>query len=269
MDEVSQEIKRWYERNWSGDVADTLAKKEHEDLTDLGQAHIAASERRFIDEMAARSGEYFVDIGCGAQPRVSAGASHRYHVCLDFSLSGLLLAKKILGDRGIFVVGSITRPPLVLGFANTCLASHCIYHISEHLQASAICNAVSMLQEHGRLYVFYANPLSCELVATWPARAIMRPFRRGQRFYFRPLRIPRMKRILRANADAVAVFSLRCCSKMLTQPFFALPFSARQWFRLFRMLDTLPPSVTTYVVYIADKLQRPAGRNDAMMRNVS
>lgn len=253
MDGVSQDIKQWYERNWSGEVANTAAKKAHEDLSTLGQAYIAAGERPFIDEMAARSGDYFVDIGCGAQPRVQAGASHRFHVCLDLSLAGLVLAREILGERGVFVVGSLNRPPLVHGFAQTCLAAHCIYHISADRQAAAIINALSLARDDGSLYIFYSNPLSFEFVTTWPVRAFLRLFRTGKRFYFHPLSIPRMRKILSGQARAVAVVSLRCFSKMVTQPLFALPLIGRLSFRVCRLMDALPPALTTYVVYRASK----------------
>ncbi len=212
MDAVAQEIKVWYEKNWQGQIGDTKAKKHHEDLSNLGQCYIQAGEQRYIEEMSARSGNYFLDVGCGAQPRLDASKRHQYHVCLDLSLSGLQQCREILGARGIFVVGSATNPPFAEEFAATVLASHCIYHINVDLQPVALRQLYLRVAKGGIFNIFYFNPSSFEMVATWPARTMMRALKRHSRneatIYFHPLPVSRMAEVISKDMGGRRVLRL-------------------------------------------------------------
>ena len=259
MDTVGQEIKAWYEKNWQGQVLNTRAKQLHEDVSNLGQRYIQMGEKPYIDEMSARSGSYFLDIGCGAQPRLDAGRGHQYHVCLDLSLSGLQQCREILGTRGIFVAGSATNPPLAKECAATVLAAHCIYHINADLQPVALRQLYSLVAKGGIFNVFYFNPSSFEMVATWPARAFTRAVKGNRRneatIYFQPLSIGRMAEIINKDIGARewAARSLRFFSINVSRPIFAIPALRRAAYSVFRALEKLPPALNTYLVYTIRK----------------
>ena len=259
MDAVAQEIKAWYEKNWQGQIGDTKAKKHHEDLSNLGQRYIQAGEQRYIEETSARSGNHFLDVGCGAQPRLDASKGHQYHVCLDLSLSGLQQCREILGARGIFVVGSATNPPFAEQFAATVLASHCIYHINVDLQPLALRQLYLRVAKGGILNIFYFNPSSFEMVATWPPRTIMRALKRHCRneaaIYFHPLPVSRMAEVISKDMGARewAARPLRFFSLNVSRPIFALPALGRAAYSVVRALEKLPAALNTYLVYTIRK----------------
>lgn len=245
LDEVGRQMREWYDRNWQGSVGDTSAKRAHEDVSDLGQRYIQVGERRWITELAAREGGYFVDIGCGAQPRVEAGRGHGRHVCVDLSLAGLQHCRELLGDRGLYICGSIVDLPLPERFASTALMAHSLYHVHRDQQPRALRNAHDVLAAGGELVVFYSNPRSLELSAIIPLRLFKR---RRSGFYFAPLRIGEMlSHIAALQADGGEVASMRAVTKMVSQPLLRLFGGAA--FRALRLLDRLPPSLSTYVAY--------------------
>lgn len=241
LDDVSRQMQDWYERNW----VDGKAKRAHEDTTELGQRYIQDGERPFVAAMGRRLGTYFVDLGCGAQPRVEAGRGHRFYVCVDLTMAGLAQAREMLGDRGIYVCGSLLAPPLAEGFASTALMAHCLYHIDRGRQPAVLRAAYDLLEASGELVVLYANPHSLEYTVTKPLRALKR--RRGG-FYFVPLPIPEMLRLAQGLRPAAAeIGTLRAVSFQVSQPLFAV--LGRLGYRLLRLLDRLPPRLSTYVAY--------------------
>jgi uncharacterized protein YbaR (Trm112 family) len=161
-DEVSGVVAKFYASAWKRDDGAALAAKVlHEDTSDLGQRYIHDSEARFLDLFENR-GRYFLDAACGAQPRVQFGQHHRYHICLDFSLDGLVESRKLLGDRAICIGGSLLKAPLKDAVCEGILASHCIYHIDKDRQHTALQELLRVLSRQGRLLVFYANPANRE-----------------------------------------------------------------------------------------------------------
>jgi hypothetical protein len=198
-----------------------------------------------MDAMAGRRGRYFFDLGCGAQPRVSAGIGHEKHVCVDLSLKGLQQCKKILGDRGIYICGSLLAPPLRTAAASTALMAHCLYHIDEASQIPVLRAARALLCDDGELTVLYANPASLEFRLMKPIRAL-RP--RAQGFYFVPLPISRVAHAIRSWGDTnFDVSTLRAFSRFISQPVFKLFRTAG--FKGLRFLDSMSPTMATYVVY--------------------
>lgn len=245
LDPVGSEMKEFYEATWRGEVGDTAAKRAHEDLSDLGQRYIRDGENRWLARMRERTGEYFVDLGCGAQPRVEAGRGHARHVCVDLSLSGLALCRRILGDRGVYVCGSLLDPPLARGFASTALMAHCLYHVHRDHQPTALRGAYELLLPGGELFILYANPWSLESAALRPLLAL-KP--RHGHFYWEPLPVRDVLTLAGALGPADSeVGTIRAVSKVVSQPLFSM--LGRLGYRTLRLMDRLPARLSTYVAY--------------------
>lgn len=187
-DEVSRTVFSFYEEAWKQawrKEPDQAAKPAHDDASDYGLRYVRKTERRFIAELEGngRRRRFFLDAACGAFPRVAFGKSYTYHVCLDFTLQGLLAARRMMGERALCVCGSLLRVPLKDGVCDGILASHCIYHIDKDLQGTAVRELLRTLAPGGKLLVFYANPdnVSSRLLKTrsgWPLRALLGRARR-------------------------------------------------------------------------------------------
>ena len=241
FDEVSRQINEWYESNWS----EGQAKRAHEDLSDYGQRYIQSGESGLIGHMARRSGTYFLDLGCGAQPRIEAGRGHRYHVCVDFSLAGLRICRELLGDRGIYVCGSLLEPPLQNSFATTALMAHCLYHIEHEKQPAVIGAGYRLLEPGGELIIMYANPGSIEHRLIKPLRMLKR---RRNDFYYSPMSIAEMRtHIAHLRPAGWKMGTMRAVSKLVSQPVFAA--TGAFGYRLLRQLNRLPAIFASYVFY--------------------
>jgi SAM-dependent methyltransferase len=186
-----------------------------------------------------------MDVGCGAQPRIEAGVGHDRHVCVDLSLAGLAQCRQLLGDRGIYVCGSMTEPPLAPGFANTVLMAHCLYHVQRELQPVAMKAIYGVLAPGGELVIMYANPSSLENRVTGPLRALK--WRHGT-FYFVPLPVGEMLQVIEnIHPSSYEVSAMRAVSRVVSQPVFSL--FGRLGYRALRALDAMPPRLSTYVSY--------------------
>jgi uncharacterized protein YbaR (Trm112 family)/SAM-dependent methyltransferase len=188
-DEVSRTVSSFYEEAWKQawrKEPDQPARQAHDDASDYGIRYVRKTERRFIAEFEGKGGRkrFFLDAACGAFPRVAFGKGYTYHVCLDFTLQGLLAARRLMGERALCVCGSLLRAPLKDSVFDGILASHCVYHIDKDLQGTAVRELLRTLAPGGKLVIFYANPdnVSSRLLKTrsgWPLRTLLDRARRN------------------------------------------------------------------------------------------
>jgi uncharacterized protein YbaR (Trm112 family) len=248
-DSVTNEIKSFYESNWT----DRKAKRLHEDLSELGQRYIIENERKASIPLS--SGEYFLDAGCGAQPRIELGAGHRFHICFDLSMAGLIECRRKLGTRGIYILGSILQSPIKNAVVDNAIASHCIYHIEASQQVAAIKSVTKALRPGGAMTMLYCNPKSIEkrLVALIPHR------KQGE-IYFHPLPTEQVLPAF-AGCKSVTVSGLRLFSQTISRPIFKLfgnlGYLALTW--LERNFNMAPHS--TYLVIKAIKQEKQMSAN--------
>lgn len=231
-DRVSQMIKKFYDSEWSRDAAGVFeAKKKHEDLSDLGQRYIREAEAR-LEGVFAAGGEFFLDAGAGAQPRVDMGRNFKYHVCVDFSLAGLVECRRILGDRAICIAGSLLKLPLKRKTFDGVLASHCIYHLDAGLQSQAVTELARVLAAGGTLLILYGNPRSPEqALAGWAKKLLPKAGSpTSGEFYYFAHPVSAFRRFLEeppASLD-VEVKALRFFTKRISAPLMKLP-GAEVW----------------------------------------
>lgn len=160
-DEVSRSVSEFYSHAWKRNESGiTHGKAIHEDNSPDGQHYLQRGELRILGsfERASAPGRVFLDAACGAQPRVEFGRRYQRHLCVDFSFDGLAEARAQLGDRGIYVRGSLLQLPVKDGVCDGIMASHCIYHVGREEQPRAIAELLRVLAPGGTMQVLYANP---------------------------------------------------------------------------------------------------------------
>jgi SAM-dependent methyltransferase len=128
----------------------------HEDLDGTTQRYMDANEARYID-VFKEGGDFFLDAGCGGEPRPHFSKGFAHHVCLDLSHEGLLRAKEQLTDRAHYVQADMARLPFKEGAFGGILACHCLYHVDRDEQPLVIREFVRILDRNKHAVVFYST----------------------------------------------------------------------------------------------------------------
>ena len=265
-DEVSQVVKCFYDSEWKRNKDGVLKGKiTHEDLSNLGQLYTKRNEARFVSlfgQEQERDQKFFIDVGSGAQPRVEFGKNYSYHICLDFSLDGLIESRKLLGSRAICICGSILNMPIRDSMCDGLLASHVIYHIAKDLQVSAIKQLTRVLRPGGKMIILYSNPNSLEKLLIKGLKNVMRRNKTDvsdqSTFYSYAHSINSILDILlnECGNSSVDVKFLRMFSNRITGPLYNNSFLGPVGFMLIATVEKLLkgiPRIATYVSYIAMK----------------
>lgn len=264
-DVVSATIQRFYDAGWERDDADELvAKAIHEDMTSVGQRYIQGNEQRFTSVFSS-GGRFFFDAAAGAQPRTEFGEAFDYHVCVDFSLTGLRECRRILGDRAVVICGSLLQLPVRSSICGGVIASHCLYHIDKDTQAKAIAELGRVQSDEGKTLIFYANPQAMERRM---ARGAKRIVGKGgpnedlpsqtEDFYYYAHPIDSMRSMIRSGYGAarVSVEPLRLFSTKVTGPAFRSARLAPVALEAIRILERAlarKAERSRYVSYVVEK----------------
>ena len=102
-------------------------------------------------------GDFFLDAGCGPNPRLNLSDSFQKHVCVDFSLNSLKGARECLGDRGLYVVADLAALPFPPRIFDGTLAAHCLYHVHKDGQPTVLKELCRVTKVSRSIIVFYAS----------------------------------------------------------------------------------------------------------------
>ena len=131
-----------------------LGQVLHEDLDPLAQRYMDKNELRYA-RYFWEGGRYFLDAGCGAEPRRALSRGFRRHVCADISMAGLTEARKEIGEAGYYIQADLIALPFAQGAFDGTLASHCLYHIDKDFQIGALEQLYRVTKPGKSVVVFY------------------------------------------------------------------------------------------------------------------
>jgi len=158
-------VARFYDEfGWqaSGDEEHFNDATAFEDLRPLTAFYRRRCHRRVNRYLPG--GKFLLDVASGpvqiAEYR-SFSAPYETRICVDLSLTGLLAAKRRLGDHAICVLGDITALPLRDGCVDNFVSLHTIYHVPAAEQADAVAELFRVLQPKREGVIVYS----------WGARA--------------------------------------------------------------------------------------------------
>ena len=158
-DDVSRIVRTFYETyGWTIDEADGL-HYHHTYFQDMDEIAI---KYRYSHEMRYQKyfqigGEFFLDAGCGGEPRPKMSENFQKHVCVDISLKGLEEARRVLGDSGAYVLADLTALPFKDQSFDGVLASHCLYHIEKDSQTAVLSDLYRATKTNRNILVFYSS----------------------------------------------------------------------------------------------------------------
>ena len=110
--DVAEAVKTFYDNfGWQKDQASGVSFGEllHQDLDETAQQYRFARElryRKYFNE----GGRFFLDAGCGSEPRRQLAENFQRHLCVDISITGLQGARERLGDAGDYVMADPPCP---------------------------------------------------------------------------------------------------------------------------------------------------------------
>jgi len=143
----------WKREGESGRFMDEVA---HEDQNEIVRRYMFENENRYL-QYFEQGGQYFLDAGCGAEPRRHFSSKFKFHVCTDFSETGLIEARKLLGEDGQYVQADLAALPFKSGIFGGVLASHVLYHVDKDDQPKVVQEFQRILQPTRYAIVFYAS----------------------------------------------------------------------------------------------------------------
>lgn len=157
--EASEVVRTFYDTyGWTIDEA-TGFHHHHTYFQDLEET---ATKYRYDHELRYRKyygdgGSFFLDAGCGGEPRPRMSQGFERHVCADISIRGLKEARKQLGDYGAYVLADLAFLPFKEKSFDGVLASHCLYHVDKDSQADVLQELHRVAKSNKYILVFYSS----------------------------------------------------------------------------------------------------------------
>ncbi len=171
-----KEIRDYYDDvGWKKDQATGryVGEVAHEDLDETAQRYMQSNEMRYEIHFR-KGGHFFLDAGCGAEPRRKMSENFHKHVCADISILALKEARKQIGNCGLFVVADVASLPFKDGVFDGVLASHCLYHVEKELQPKVLGELYRVTRPNKNILVFYASHYNLISLVHRAARAMMK-----------------------------------------------------------------------------------------------
>ncbi len=120
------------------------------------QDYIKCNEERY-HKYFKNGGQFFLDAGCGALPRFNFSKNYKKHVCVDISMTGLMEARGILGDKGLYIKADLAELPFMDESFDGILVSHCLYHVAKKLQSVALGELYRVTKVNKNMLIFYSS----------------------------------------------------------------------------------------------------------------
>jgi ubiquinone/menaquinone biosynthesis C-methylase UbiE len=163
-------------KNHAGLYNDT---SDFTDVKSTSQEYSSACNARIASQLTG--GRYLLDAASGPIPHESYIAfsnAYSYRVCLDFSIRALREAQKKLGDRGLYVLGDMTKLPIASGSMNDAISLHTLYHVPAAEQAAAVAELVRVVRPGGRVVIVSKWDSSPLMDWIFRLRRMLGPFKR-------------------------------------------------------------------------------------------
>ena len=162
IDEASQNVLDFYESDgWTEDDKGKFG--DTKTFTDVRSVSVDFSNRCMdrIGRYFRDGGRYLLDAGSGPIPHdalLRFGDQFQQRVCLDLSVQGLKVAKRKLGERGVYVQGDLTNMPLATGSMDAVTCNHVLYQMPPEVQLEALLEVWRVLKPGGVAVMLYFWP---------------------------------------------------------------------------------------------------------------
>ncbi len=111
----------------------------YEDLRPVSQEYYHACHLR-VNDFLANQGDLLLDVASGPVPHLeylTYSENYSHHLCVDLSTTALKEAGIKLGQKGLYVLGDITKLPFPNDSIDGIVSIHTIYHVPQDEQEGA------------------------------------------------------------------------------------------------------------------------------------
>lgn len=177
---TKQNVQAFYEQvGWKkGDQGLFLDTLKFEETRPVAKTYITKCHQR-VERQLHAGGKYLLDVASGPlqfPEYLAYSKNFEKRICVDITFSALRSAQQQLGDKGIYILGDITKLPFQDNQIDAVISLHTIYHVPENEQKSAFQQIYRVLQPKGNAVIVYSWG-SCSILmnlAMLPAKLIAR-----------------------------------------------------------------------------------------------
>lgn len=156
---VKQEVRDFYDSvGWKRIAEGLYQNARYEDLRPVAREYVHRCHLRVKRHLLAE-GRMFLDAGSGPiqyPEYLEYAAGFHYRVCLDISSVALGHARERIGERGLYVVGDITRLPFKRSAFDSLASLHALHHLPRAEQEAGFRELARVLADGGLGVIVYS-----------------------------------------------------------------------------------------------------------------
>jgi len=161
MNEAEERVSKFYSTvGWETDDEITEDARRFEDLREYSKDYISKCRLRVLRHIPD-NGVNMLDMASGPiqyKEYLEYSKNFRKRYCVDLSSAALEIAKKKIGDHGVFLHGSFFDIPLEENFFDCTVSLHTIYHIDKDKQEDAVRKLLFVTKPEKKVIIVYSNP---------------------------------------------------------------------------------------------------------------
>jgi ubiquinone/menaquinone biosynthesis C-methylase UbiE len=161
METAEEKVSKFYNTvGWESIDGVTEDARRFEDLRAHSQEYIRKCNLRVFRHIP-ESGVNMLDMASGpiqCKEYLDYSKNFEKRYCIDLSSKALEMAKKRIGDHGVFLHGSFFDIPLQENFFDCSLSIHTIYHMDKDKQETAVRKLLYVTKPNRPVIIAYINP---------------------------------------------------------------------------------------------------------------
>jgi len=161
MDKAEEKVSEFYNTvGWETEDKITEDARRFEDLRENSKEYIGKCRLRVLRHIP-ENGENILDMASGPiqyKEYLEYSKNFKKRYCIDLSSGALEIARKKIGDHGVFLHGSFFDIPLEENFFDCTVSLHTIYHINKEKQEEAVRKLLYVTKTGKKVIIVYSNP---------------------------------------------------------------------------------------------------------------
>jgi ubiquinone/menaquinone biosynthesis C-methylase UbiE len=177
IDNAEEGVSKFYNSvGWKIEGEITESARRFEDLREHAKQYVSKCRLRVLRHIPD-NGLNILDMGSGPiqfMEYLEYSKNFKKRYCVDLSSRALEMAKKKIGDHGVFLHGSFFNIPMEENYFDCAISLHTIYHIDKDRQEEAVRKLIYVTKPGKPVIIVYSNPNTFISFFKLPVRLLMR-----------------------------------------------------------------------------------------------